>query len=209
MLRLYEEYEQVREARELPKVTCMLGARGYGLRQLSADFRGQDGKATKDLAISEDIMSSTHKTTVTQLCLCLRMLDKLANSHRRVQCIQAKISKTLDKRVVHSRRTLQLAALGFKLFAGTAPPHLLAAAPPRHTPPKPLRHSRVFAIPLANTEAHLKSPILQACHLFNSLPHNIRSATSYQQFMSLASPHFLSTQCCCSAHIPPAPFPFY
>ena len=104
-----------------------------------------------------------------------------------------------------SRRTLQLAALGFKLFAGTAPPHLLAAAPPRHTPPKPLRHSRVFAIPLANTEAHLKSPILQACHLFNSLPHNIQSATSYQQFMSLASPHFLSTQCCCSAHIPQRP----
>ena len=70
---------------------------------------------------------------------------------------------------------------------------------------KPLRHSRVFAIPLANTEAHLKSPILQACHLFNSLPHNIQSATSYQQFMSLASPHFLSTQCCCSAHIPQRP----
>ena len=93
----------------------------------------------------------------------------------------------------------------FFLWLCITPPHLLAAAPPRHTPPKPLRHSRVFAIPLANTEAHLKSPILQACHLFNSLPHNIRSATSYQQFMSLASPHFLSTQCCCSAHIPQRP----
>ena len=105
-----------------------------------------------------------------------------------------------------SGRALQIAALGFKLFViqrhPISSPRLLHDTPS----PKPLRHSRVFAIPLSNTEANLKSPILPACHLFNSLPHNIQSATSCQQFMSLASPHFLSTRWCCSAHIPQRPF---
>ena len=44
-----------------------------------------------------------------------------------------------------------------------------------------------------------------AKYLFKSLPHNTQSATSYQQSMSLASPRFLSTQRCCSAHIPRRP----
>ena len=107
----------------------------------------------------------------------------------------------LDWPTLKSRRHLQLLLLAYKLFTKSAPAHLLNIAPPVYDASIPLRHSRVFKIPFANTDIHLHSPIVKACHLFNSLPAPIRATSTQQTFLKLVSFITLTTKCHSSSHV--------
>ena len=107
----------------------------------------------------------------------------------------------LQWHTLSSRRHVQLVLLAHKLYHKTAPSHLLAVTPPLYHPHTRIRHARVFIIPPARTDAHLQSPILKSCHLFNCLPDHIRKIPSYNEFRRQASSLILTSKCHCSSHI--------